>query len=519
MTMHNALPAGIARWPAGLSTIGRSLAVSAKRFPTKTAVSHPRGALTYRELDDRANQLAHCLIERGIGPGQHVAVLFDNTVEHVIALYAVAKAGAVSVVLDVKWVARELTQALSLFDCDLLLMDQLYESRIAAEAAALLKRGIVAFDRDDPARSEFDQAFAKYPATEPAVNIADEDVFMIMLTSGTTGLPKGCIKTHKSYSHSCAIASIGRLINHESSELVVVPIYYNSGRMSLISQLSFGGTVHMREKFDPKDVLETIQREKITCIALAPTQCSALLEYPDLDTYDKSSLQMLRKAGLPFQRRDVKKVIERFCANLYQSYGGTEFSQGTLLRPSEQLSKIGSSGRAMWDTEVEIVDENRKPLRAGQDGEIRVRGPSVCQGYYKNEEANRTTFIDGWYYSGDIGHMDDDGYLYIVGRKKDIIKTGGINVAPREVEDVILAFPEVEDVAIIGVPDDKWGEMIKALVVLKPGKKLNESEIAERCGEKLSRYKIPKVIQYVDELPRSPLGKITGAFKATQQGS
>jgi fatty-acyl-CoA synthase len=288
-------------------------------------------------------------------------------------------------------------------------------------------------------------------------------------------------------------------------------------RMSLISQLAFGGTVFLREKFDPRDTLETIEREKITCIALAPTQCSALLAFPDLEKYDRSSLQMMRKAGLPFALRDVKAVMEKLCANLYQSFGGTEFSQATMLRPEEQITKIGSAGRSMWDTEVAVVDYNRNPLPPGELGEVRVRGPSVCLGYYNNEEANQTTFIDGWYYSGDLGYIDPEGYLYITGRKKDLIKTGGINVAPREVENVLLAFPEIADAAVIGVADDKWGEMIKALIVLRPGTALSVDEVARRCGEKLSRYKIPKAIEFVEELPRSPLGKITGAFKALQR--
>ncbi|MEA3028525.1 MAG: hypothetical protein QOF91_3810 [Alphaproteobacteria bacterium] len=511
-----ALPRGIDHWPGGLETIGHSLAVNAKRFPNKLALSSPRGALSYRELNDRANQLAHCLTDRGLAHGDHLAVLFGNTIEHVITLYAAAKVGVVSVVLDPKWVAREIFQALELFDCkfliyDCALGDDLFRCSVTSKIPALV------FDASAPGASDFDRAFQTFPPANPTVEVSDNDVFMIMLTSGTTGRPKGCIKTHKSYAHSCTLGCVGLPIDENSRELLVVPIYYNSGRSSLITQLVIGATVFLREHFDPREALETIQRERITCLALAPTQCNELLAFPDLDRYDKRSLRFLRKAGLPFQARTVQEITERITPNVYQGYGGTEFSSAALLYPHEQMTKLGSAGHPLLGTEIEIVDDHRMPLPAGAHGEVRVRGASVCTGYYNNEEANRAAFIDGWYHSGDLGYLDEDGYLFIVGRKKDIVKTGGINVAPREIEDVILSFPEVADVAVIGVPDEKWGESIKALIVLKLGRRLSEEEVAKRCAVELSRYKVPKVIEFLDNLPRSPLGKVTLDFKTARR--
>jgi acyl-CoA synthetase (AMP-forming)/AMP-acid ligase II len=517
MTARAGLPAGIDRWPTGLQTIGHSLAVSAKRFPKKLALSHPSGELTYRELDERVNQLAHCLISRGVSHGAHVGVLFGNTLEHVITLYAVARIGAVSVVLDPKWVGREIFQALKIFDCNYLVYDLATGDSTFHEGIGAERCKTLVFDRANPGASDFDRALRDFPRVGPDTEVSDDDVFLIMLTSGTTGIPKGCIKTHKSYAHSCALAAIGSPIDHNSKELIVVPIYYNSGRASLVTLLLLGGTVYLREKFVPREALDAIQRERITCLALAPTQCNELLASTELDKFDTSSLLFLRKAGLPFQTRTVEDIINRLCPHLYQGYGGTEFSTATLLYPDEQLSKPGSAGRALFGVEVEIVDDDKRPLPCGEQGEVRVRSASVCVGYYKNEAANRSIFVDGWYHSGDLGYLDADGYLFIVGRKKDIVKTGGVNVAPREVEDVILAFPEVADVAVIGVQDPKWGEAIKALVVLKPGCQLTEAELLDRCRPKLSRYKLPKMVQFMDKLPRSPLGKITTDFRATQQ--
>jgi acyl-CoA synthetase (AMP-forming)/AMP-acid ligase II len=500
--------------PRGLQTIGRTLSVNTKRVPNKTALSTPRGALTYRELNTHVNQLAHCLIGRGLKRGDNIAVLFSNTIEHVITLYAVAKIGLVSVVLDPKWVPRELAEALSLFDCNFLI----------ADSALADDRFHAAIGRDFPAISfggaggfSFDQSLKKFPSTDPPCNVSDDDIFLIMLTSGTTGRPKGCIATHKSYWHTCALTCISTPVDEDSRELLVVPICYNSGRSSLITQFFVGGTVFLRERLDPREALETIQRERITCLALAPTQCNELLAFADLNCYDTTSLRLLRKAGLPFQRRIVQDIAKRITPNLFQGYGGTEFSAAAQLSPDEQLTKLGSSGRAMLGVEIEIVSDDRIPLPTGASGEIRVRSPSVCHGYYNNETATAAAFSEGWYYSGDLGYLDDDGYLYVVGRKKDVIKTGGINVAPREVEEVILSFEEVADVAVVGVPDDKWGEVIKALIVLKGEQQLSKDDIVARCTAQLSRYKIPKTIEFVDHISRNALGKMTESFKATVQ--
>jgi fatty-acyl-CoA synthase len=501
--MSGSRPPGIASWPRGQWTMGRQLRVNALRFPEKTALADLNRKLSYRALNASVNRLAQALLARGVGKGDHVALLYTNTIEHVIALYAAAKIGAVSVVLDAKWIAREIAQALEFFDCTFLVHDRAHEAQLPATVPPRL-----AFDAGDAAW------LAAHAADEPAIEVDDDDVFLIMLTSGTTGMPKGCIKTHLSYAHSNALASASQHIDADSSELIVVPIYYNSGRVSLVNMISLGGTAHLRERLDVEEALATIERERITCLALAPTQCNEILAFSRLEAYDKSSLQSLRKAGLPFPARAVKEIMERICPHLYQGFGGTEFSSAALLRPDEQLTKLGSAGRPLAGMEVEIVDDEKKPVAPGEPGEVRVRGPSVCSGYYKNEEANRATFVDGWYHSGDLGYLDAEGYLYIVGRKKDLVKTGGINVAPREVEEVILSLPEVADVAVIGVADERWGEILKALVVAKPGAALTPELVRERCGERLARYKIPKAIEIVDKIPRSPLGKVTADVKA-----
>jgi fatty-acyl-CoA synthase len=497
----------------GYSTIGMSLALSAKRFPDKLAISHPRGELTYRELDDDANYLASVLLKRGVRHGDHVALLMDNTIEHVVSIYATAKIGAIGVALGARWVEREIVQALKAFDCSFLISDDSMMERLGKSHQEEIRNGVFVFRTTDSLSGMFGTKYDAPSVTAPDVPVSDDDVFMLMLTSGTTGMPKGCIKTHRSYVHSCFSAALELGIDENSKELIVVPIYFNSGRISLLTQIFVGGSVFLRERFEPEEALQLIATQKITALALALPQCQQLLDFPRLDYYDKSSLRSLRKAGLPFQAQMTKDVIRRITPALFQGFGGTEFSSGTYLKPEDQLKKLGSAGRPVCGIDVELVDDKGAAVPYGQPGEVRLRGTSVVSGYYNNDEATRTSFIDGWYYSGDVGQFDREGYLFIVGRKKDLIKSGGINVAPREVEDVLLSFSEVADAAVIGIPDSKWGETIKAFVAFKKGHRLDQAELVSRCREMLASYKIPKQFEFVELIARNQLGKITSEFR------
>jgi acyl-CoA synthetase (AMP-forming)/AMP-acid ligase II len=505
MTINASDPRGR---PGGFLSIERSVAVNAKRFPRKTAVHDAHRSITYAKFNDEVNRLVTVLRDFGVQKGDHAAVLFGNTIEHLIVIYALARTGAVSVVLDIKWKPREITGAIRFFDCAILLYDGAYGSAVRPEATRELRLGAFEWrpaDKDGPGLEALMRAAA---ATEEPAAVGDEDLFMIMLTAGTTGTPKGCIVNHKTYALQCMNSAIGRGCNEFSKELSVVPISYNSGRSTVLAHLFFGGTVYLRDRFDARETLELVRREKITSLALASTMCHRLLQLPDVESYDTSSITALRKAGLPFTRKMVEDLIQRVTPNLFQGYASTDAGQATFLRPHEQLAKIGSSGRPIWGVEVDVVDERHDPLRAGTDGEIRVRGPLVCQGYYNNPEEQAKRFIDGWYYSGDIGRFDADGYLYVAGRIKDIIKTGSINVAPKEVEEILLLHPRVVDAAVVGEPDPEWGEAIKAYVVLSNPEGAGEADLMRFCKEYLADYKVPKRIQAVADLRRNELGKI-----------
>ena len=498
----------------GYSCIGRSLSISAARFPDKPAIVEiDRFSLTYRQLNEGANRLANMMVSRGMGRGDHVAVLSENSLEHVLVLYAAAKFGGVPVVLDPKWTPTEVARAVDFFDCRILVVDDVLSDKITATDLANVRHGVITYS-SPRARCELLDVVRDSSAAETGIAVLDHDTYSLMLTSGTTGLPKGCVRTHRNVEMGCMNGAMAKPLDTTSKELVVVPIYYGSGRGSIIGQVYVGGTVYLMSKFDPARFADVVAREQITLTGLAPTMASRLLNLPKLDTSDFRSLQALRKAGSPFNPAMAADLMAKVTPNLYGGYASTESGGVTILRPADHVTKPGSSGLPCWGVDIEIVDDSGTRLPRGAEGEVRVSGPNVCQGYYNNPEEEAKVFHDGWYHTGDLGKFDDDGHLYIVGRIKDVIKTGSINVAPREVENTIIAMESVEDVAVVGVPDPEWGEAVKAFVVSKPGCSVTADHIVRHCKQTLASYKVPKKIEFTDRIERNALGKVTAEFKA-----
>jgi acyl-CoA synthetase (AMP-forming)/AMP-acid ligase II len=496
------------------SSIGRGLRISAQRFPDRPAlVEVDRLTLTYAALDRGANRLAHHLASRGAGKGDHVAVLSENSVEHMIALYGINRLGAVSVVLDPKWTAMEVSRALEFFDCRLLILDAALEDKVSAGGVGALDLGMVVYETAK-AKCDLLERVAECPGTEPMVAISDDEVSTIVLTSGTTGFPKGVMRSHRNIEIGCINGVLGKAQDENGRELAVVPLYYGSGRGSVIGQIYIGATVYVMAKFEPERVASIIEREQITALALAPTMCARLLKLPKLERFDFRSLTSLRKAGSPFTKAMAEETIARITPNIYQTYATTETGCVSLLKPHEQIPKIGSSGRLVWGVEAELVDSEDRAVACGGDGEIRVRSPNVCLGYYKNPELEASIIRDGWFYTGDIGRFDEDGYLYIVGRTKDLIKTGSINVAPREIENTILAMEGIDDAVVFGVPDPEWGEAIKAMIVLTPGGTVTRDDIVRHCKETLAGYKVPKKVVFSKSIERNALGKFVPPAEA-----
>jgi acyl-CoA synthetase (AMP-forming)/AMP-acid ligase II len=498
----------------GFANMARGLLLSAARYPHKPAlVEIDRLTLNYRELRDGAIRLAHRLLARGVGKGDHVAILSGNSVEHMVALYATSFAGAVQIALDPKWTAREVAQAVEAFDCRIIIADEALGNALALLPPGAPPCGVMLYRRH-AGRCELLDETREESAVPPQVAVSDHDVCTIVLTSGTTGFPKGVIRTHRNVEIGCLNGALGKGQSEEGRELAVVPTYYGSGRGSVVGQIFLGATVYILPSFDAERAARIISDERITAVAMAPPMCRRLLQVPRLERFDFRSLTSLRKAGSPFSMAMATEIIERVTPNIYQGYASTETGSVTLLRPGEQIRKIGSSGRLEWGVETRLATPDGEEAAPGAEGEITVRGPNVCVGYYENPEEEAKAFRDGWFRTGDIGRFDDEGYLWVVGRIKDMIKTGSISVSPREIENVILSLSTVEDAAVVGVPDAEWGEAVKAFVTPRPGAAPREQDILAHCRARLAAYKIPKSITFVEAIERNGLGKVTQEFKA-----
>ncbi|MBI2088005.1 MAG: AMP-binding protein [Deltaproteobacteria bacterium] len=475
-----------------------------------------RRKLSYADLNARTNSLANSLAELGLKKGDNVAVLLGNRVEHVEVLFALAKSGLTGLPIDPKWRGREISAAIKFFDVAAVIL----ESSVMPSLADALSRvefhgpivqvdGGTGLGGGDFRAYGYEQLIARENPREPEIEVGSTDVFLIMITSGTTGFPKGCLSTHEKYVLSCLNHALGgRGSSSEDIELLVSPLCFNSGRSSALGHLFWGGTVILRERFDPVDVLETIQRDRVTYIALAPVAADRLLNAAAVREYDTSSLRHLRKAGSPFHPRTVDGLIQFVTPNIYQSYASTDAGSVSLLLPEDQIRKRGSSGKLIWAAESMIMNDAGEPLPTGSVGEIVCRGPLVCAGYYKNPEANQTSFRNGWFLTGDLGYFDEDGYLYVVGRKKNVIKSGSVSIFPDEIQDVLQAYPKVNEVAVVGVPHREWGEAVVAVISLASGQQASEQEMIEHCRSQLAPYKAPKAVRFLKDLPHTELGKI-----------
>ena len=509
--------------PEGVPTVhmGDVLRMSAHREPRKIAIRDDRGATTYPDLDARTNSLANALLEVGVQPRTNVAVLMGNRTEHVEAMFALAKIAAVAVPMDPKWRSREMSGAFSFFDIAAVIAEISIAPELlrALDALPDLNGPIVWVGGAPPTEERRHYAYESLinlgAATQPDVAVSPADLFLLSITSGTTGFPKGCQVTHQKYLYSCFNHAVGRHVGPDDLELVATPICFNSGRSSLISHLFFGGGILLPERFDVEEALPVIEREGVTYLAVAPVQADRLLQSPNVDRYDTSSLRCLRKAGSPFHRRTLEGLIARVTPYIYQSYASTDAGSVTVLPPEEQLSHFGSAGRRIWAAEAEIWDEEGRPLPPGELGEIVCRGPLVCDGYYKNPEATAASFRNGWFLSGDLGRFDEDGYLYVVGRRKHMIKSGSISIFPDEVQFALQTHPQVFEAGVVGVPDPEWGEAVVAMVSPLPGETLDPQDLIAYCKTQLASYKAPKRVEIVDALPHTELGKI--ATEAVRQ--
>jgi len=485
--------------------MGDGLRRSATNTPAKLAATDRFREITYGELNARVNQLANGLLSLGIGKGDDVAVMVGNRIEHLEILFATAKIGALAIPLDIKWKALELGSVLDFFKPRALILqsDCVQELEMAKKIHELsFLRPIVA------SGLSYGGLLDGQSAAEPPVEVHEDDPFAVLLTSGTTGFPKGCLATHRTFALHCINNAIEKGLGGHDKALLSSPIYFNAGRSFTLGIIYFGGTMILHERFDAEEVLKTIEREKVTYIGAVPTMCERMLHVLDSRAYDTSSLRCLAITGGKVHPTVLEDLKTRLTPNIYRTYASTDSGQMAISKPADLAAKPNAAGKPVWCVELRILDDAGNPVKVGEAGEIVCRSPLATHGYYKNPEATGASFRDGWFYTGDLGYFDEEGYLFVAGRKKDMVKSGGISIYPLEIESVLYGHADVLEAAVIGVPDPKWGEAVKAVVVLKPDSVLQGEELIRFCKERLSSYKVPKSVEIRSALPHTEVGKV-----------
>jgi long-chain acyl-CoA synthetase len=485
--------------------MGDGLRRNAYKLPVKIAAKDRFRQITYGELNSRVNQLANGLLSMGMQKGDSVAVMIGNRIEHLEILFATAKIGALAIPLDIKWKALELGSVVSFFKPSVLILQQecAVEFEIAKSISDLsfLKPVVVS----DPS---YGGLLSGQSLAEPSVQVSEDDPFAVLLTSGTTGFPKGCLTTHRTFVFHCINNAIEKGLGVHDKALLSSPIYFNAGRSFTLGIIYFGGTMVLHERFDAEEVLKSIEREKITYIGAVPTMCERMLHVLETKKYDTSSLRCLAITGGRVHPSVLEALKKDITANIYRTYASTDSGQMAISKPSDMDTKPDAGGRPVWCVDLRIVDDNDNPVPVHEVGEIICQSPLATEGYYMNPEATNASFRDGWFYTGDLGYFDEEGYLFVVGRKKDMVKSGGISIYPLEIEGVLYKHPDVVEAAVIGVPDSQWGEALKAVVVLQKDSRIGGTELIQFCKEQLASYKVPKSVDIVTSLPHTEIGKV-----------
>jgi acyl-CoA synthetase (AMP-forming)/AMP-acid ligase II len=478
------------------------------------AVVFEETRLTYRQLDERVNRLANALRSKGVGKTDRLTILSENTHKYLEIYFAASKLGISVTPLNFRLADDEIRHIVDDSDSTVFFVGDGYENRVVSMKTHLAKIALwISMDKKTEGFLLYEDMIDEGSAEEPGLDPAEEEMAILMYTGGTTGLPKGVMMSHRGLMTGVAGAAIMCGFRRDDSTCFVLPLFHVSF-WPAFAVLFVQGTVVINRKPDLKGMLKLIQNEKCTHINAVPTIYGWMLQMADLDAYDLSSLRLITYAGSPFPPALLKQCISKFGPIFEQAYAMTECIGGTFLLKEDHVLDgehsrlLSSAGKPGVSVDVRVKDVAGNELPPGEIGEIVIRGKCLMMGYWKNPELTARTIRNGWYYTGDVGFMDAAGYLFLVDRKADMIVTGGENVYPKEVEDVLYQHQAVAMAAVVSAPDEKWGERVQAVVVLKPDQSTTEAELIAHCKQRLAGYKCPKAIEFSDKLPTTPVGKI-----------
>jgi long-chain acyl-CoA synthetase len=488
---------------------------SALAKPQKPAVILDDFKIPYAAVEAASNQVAANLRAAGLQSGERVGLMLPNVPQFVIAYFGILKAGLVVVPMNVLLRAPEVAFYLGDSEAKVLITWEDFAEEAMKGAAEL--RGLTAYvvnrpgsDSRPPNTRSFNELMSGSPDFDMVASDPD-DTAVILYTSGTTGKPKGAELSHFNLFMCCQVGA-DRLVEFQENDvaMAVLPLFHSFGQSNVMNTSIYsGGTITLVPRFDADKVLEVMQRDRVTIFCGVPTMYFALLNHPRAGDYDLSSLRLCISGGAAMPGEVMTAFEKRFGVTMLEGYGLSETSPSASFNVADSR-KFLSVGRPIWGVEMRIHDEQDNPLSAGREnvGEIVIRGWNVMKGYFKQPEATAEALKGGWFHSGDMGYMDEDGFFFIVDRKKELIIRGGFNVYPREVEEVLYAHPAVAEAAVIGVPDERLGEEVKAVVALRPGQAASQEDLIAYCKERVAAYKYPRTVQFVETLPKGPTGKI-----------
>jgi len=479
------------------------LTESAARGGDHVALKLDDAAVTYSQLDGASALMAGLLAEKGISPGDRVGIMLPNVPYFAVCYYGVLRAGGVVVPMNVLLKQREVAFYLRDPDAKLLLAwhgfaeDAQSGAHDAGVDCMLVTPG------------EFEQLLSTAQPKPEVAETDDSDTAVILYTSGTTGTPKGAELTHANLRRNCEIARDLFGLGSEAVTLGALPLFHSFGQTcGLNATIAGGGTLTLIPRFDPGKALEIIQRDHVTVFEGVPTMYNAILHYPDASSFDTSTLVVCASGGAAMPVELMRGFEEKFGCKVLEGYGLSETSPVASFNHPDRERKPGSIGAPIEGVEMKVVDDDGHDLPAGEVGEIVIRGHNLMKGYWNRADATAEAIRDGWFHTGDMAKVDEDGYFFIVDRKKDMIIRGGYNVYPREIEEVLYEHPAVREVAVVGVPHDELGEEVGAAVALKEGATASPDELREHVKSQVAAYKYPRHVWLVDDLPKGPTGKI-----------
>ncbi|MBI2849496.1 MAG: long-chain-fatty-acid--CoA ligase [Chloroflexi bacterium] len=500
------------------------LTISAAICPDKEAIVFEGKRISFSQLNERVNRLGNALLKLGVKKGDRIAMMQVNTNQCIEAYFAIARIGGIYVPLNFRAKANELPYMLNTAEANTIFIGDRYLDLVDSIKSSLNSvKNYISLDKKQPGTLYYEDLIAGSSPDDIYTDIGENETTILMYTAGTTGFPKGVMLTHNSFTMYVLENVSPPDPEVTEKNILTVPLYHVAGTQAVMSAIYGGRTLVIERQFEAEEWMTLVEKEKVSRAMMVPTMLKQLLDHPNFKKHNLKSLKVITYGAAPMPLEVIKKAIENLPGvGFINAFGQTETAStvtaltaedhnitGTPEEKEKKLKRLSSIGRPLADVEVKIVDEEGKTVKQGEVGEILIRGPRVMSGYWKDKEkTDKTIDKEGWIHTNDMAYQDEEGYIFLAGRATDMIKRAGEWISPEELEIVLNAHPKIEEVAIIGIPDEEWGEVPMCVAVLKQGSTCTPEELMEYCRINLASFKRPRSVIFCEELPRNPMGKI-----------